>query len=289
MVFMKEQPIKYSVVLVCLNAGNRLRETVESIAMQTYQNYEVIIKDGGSKDGSLQQVKEYLSKEENYALLEKTHIYEQTDTGIYDAMNQAVSYMTGDYVIFLNAGDSFFDENVLDEITHGIQRKKTENGSTPGVVYGNMYHKALQTVIYPSPVINDFACYRNVPCHQTCFYAKELFATRGYDTTYNVRADYEHFLWCFYDAKADIQYVPVMTAAYEGGGYSETSENKKRSAQQHREIVVRYMGVAKANKYRLLLLLTLAPVRSKIAENEHLSKIYNAVKTMVYRMRGGES
>lgn len=286
---MKELTIKYSVVLVCLNAGDRLWETIKSIAMQTYQNYEVIIKDGGSEDGSLQQIKEYLAEEENRTLLQKTHIYEKKDTGIYDAMNQAVSYMTGDYVVFLNAGDSFYDEYVLNKITHGIQKKEAESGVKPEIVYGNMYHKALQTVIYPSPVINDFACYRNVPCHQTCFYAKELFAARGYNTTYNVRADYEHFLWCFYEAKADIQYVPVMTAAYEGGGYSETAENKKRSAQQHREIVVRYMGVAKANKYQLLLLLTLAPLRSKIAENEHLSKLYNAVKTMVYRKRGGES
>lgn len=284
-----EQNIKYSVVLVCLNAGKGLWETVESIAVQTYQNYEIIIKDGGSTDGSLADIKEKMKEKEYQNLVNKTHIYEQKDTGIYDAMNQAVSYVTGDYVLFLNAGDSFYDADVLKKITHGIISKGQENGLKPDIVYGNMYHKALQTVVYPSPVINDFACYRNVPCHQTCFYAKGLFDKRGYDTVYNVRADYEHFLWCYYEAKADIQYVPVMVASYEGGGYSETAENRKRSAQQHREIVVRYMGVSKANKYRLLLLLTLAPLRSKIAENEHLSKLYNAVKTWIYRLKGGVS
>ena len=277
-----EQNIKYSIVLVCLNAGERLKETVESIVGQTYQNYEVIIKDGGSTDGSLAYIKEQVKKG-------KIHIYEQKDHGIYDAMNQAVSYVTGDYVLFLNAGDSFYDADVLEKITHGIKEKEQINGSKPDIVYGNMYHKALQTVIYPSPVINDFACYRNVPCHQTCFYAKRLFEKRGYDISYNVRADYEHFLWCFYEAKADIQYLPIMTASYEGGGYSETKENRKRSAEQHREIVVHYMGIAKANKYRVLLLLTLAPLRSKMAESESLSKLYNTCKTFVYRLKGGVS
>lgn len=286
---MAKQAIKYSIVLVCLNAGERLWETIESIVIQTYQNYEVIIKDGGSTDGSLKEIKGRLEQDKYQEFAQRVHIYEQEDTGIYDAMNQAVSYVTGNYVLFLNAGDSFFGADVLDEITRGIEKEEQENGSIPDIVYGNMYHKALQTVIYPSPVINDFACYRNVPCHQTCFYAKKLFAKRGYDIAYNVRADYEHFLWCFYEAKADIRYLPVMTAAYEGGGYSETIENRKRSAQQHREIVVRYMGMEKANKYRLLLLLTLAPLRSKIAENEHLSKIYNAIKTWIYRLRGGVS
>lgn len=284
-----EQNIKYSIVLVCLNAGKGLEETLKSIINQTYQQYEVIIKDGGSTDGTLETIKEQIEKGVYGAVAEKIHMYEQKDTGIYDAMNQAISYITGDYVLFLNAGDSFYDADVLDKITHGIKEKEQENGAKPDIVYGNMYHKALETVIYPSPVINDFACYRNVPCHQTCFYAKRLFAKRGYDISYNVRADYEHFLWCFYEEHADIQYIPVMTAAYEGGGYSETAENRKRSAQQHREIVVRYMGVAKANKYRMLLLLTLAPLRSKIAESEHLSKIYNAVKTWIYCVKGGLS
>ena len=78
--------------------------------------------------------------------------------------------------------------------------------------------------------------------------------------------------------------MPVVVASYEGGGYSETKENKKRSARQHREIVVQYMGKKKADKYRAITLLTLAPLRSAIADNKYLSGIYNGLKTAIYKV-----
>ena len=274
------QEIKYSILVVCLNAGQRLLDTIDSIISQTYQNYEIIIKDGESQDGSVELVKsrytEYLSR---------IQIYSQRDSGIYDAMNQACAYAKGDYYLFLNTGDSFYDEFVLEKITLGIVDKQKELGKYPDIIYGNMYHKALDSVIYAAPQINDFTCYRNVPCHQTCFYHRNMFAERGYKPGYNVRADYEHFLWCYYEKKASIFYLPVMTASYEGGGYSETKEHRKQSAAQHKEITQHYMGKAKTWKYRLILLLTLAPLRSVLAENKYFSNIYNGLKTMIYKLQ----
>lgn len=274
------QEIYYSILVVCLNAGQRLLDTIDSILGQTYENYEIIIKDGESTDGSVEQMK---SRYAEY--MERIRIISQKDSGIYDAMNQACSYAKGEYYLFLNTGDSFYDEHVLDKITSGILKKQAELGAYPDIVYGNMYHKALDCVIYAAPQMNDFTCYRNVPCHQTCFYHKCMFAERSYEPRYNVRADYEHFLWCFYEKKAKICYIPVMTASYEGGGYSETKEHRKQSAKQHREITQRYMGRSKVLKYRLIMLLTLAPLRSAIAENKYLSGIYNGLKTMIYRLK----
>jgi len=272
-----EQVMVYSIIVVCLNAGQRLCETLDSILMQSYRNFEVVIKDGGSTDGSIGILKEMYQDE-------RVHVYVQKDQGIYDAMNQAVKLAKGTYFLFLNAGDSFYDENVLKKVTYEIQRLGKTNQQTH-ILYGNLYHKALNTVIYASPKINDFTCYRNVPCHQTCFYHRTLFDSRGYRPEYTVRADYEHFLWCYYERKAVITYVPVVIAAYEGGGYSETKENKKRSKRQHREIVVRYMGKKKADRYRLVMLLTLAPLRSVIADNKYLSAVYNGMKTAVYKLK----
>lgn len=266
----------YSIIVVCLNAGERLHDTIESILQQKYTNYEIIVKDGGSSDGSVEELQAAFHDE-------RMHIHIRKDNGIYDAMNQAVQLAQGEYDLFLNAGDSFYDETVLDKITEEIERIKNENKKAD-VIYGNLYHKALDTIIYAAPEINDFTCYRNVPCHQTCFYHRSMFETRGYKPEYNVRADYEHFLWCFYEKKAKIWYVPVIVASYEGGGYSETKENKKRSARQHREIVVRYMGRKKADKYRWIMLLTLAPLRSAIADNKYLSGIYNGLKTAIYKV-----
>ncbi len=267
----------FSIIIVCLNSGQRLYDTIDSILEQTYPNYEVIIKDGGSKDGSVKALAERYTDA-------RLHVYTKKDSGIYDAMNQAVALANGTYFLFLNTGDNFYDAKVLEKITAEIKKLQKE-GHQADIVYGNLYHKEQETVIYASPEINDFTCYRNVPCHQTCFYNRTMFDMRAYRPEYTVRADYEHFLWCFYERKAEILYVPVVVASYEGGGYSETRENRKHSAHQHREIVVHYLGKKKADRYRLLLLLTLAPLRSAIAENRHLSGIYNRIKRIVYRIQ----
>lgn len=275
-----QEEVKYSIIVVCLNSGQRLIDTVESILCQDYKNYEIIIKDGESKDGSIEQVRVQFAEYKD-----KIHIYCEKDMGIYDAMNQAIRYASGEYYLFLNTGDSFYDEHVLGKITYGILKERKENNVNPDIIYGNMYHKALDNVIYAAPQINDFTCYRNVPCHQTCFYHKSMFAERGYEPKYNVRADYEHFLWCFYERKATICYVSVIIASYEGGGYSETKEHKKQSEKQHLEITTHYMGKAKVLKYRCIMLLTLAPLRSVFAQNKCFSGIYNGLKTLIYRMK----
>ena len=272
-----EHSIFYSIIVVCLNPGNRLMETIESITSQNYGKYEIIVKDGLSTDGSLAKLQTEAAKVDS-----RIAIYEETDAGIYDAMNQAVKYAKGDYLLFLNAGDSFYDKDVLNKITGVILKDR------PDIVYGNIYHKALESVIQSAPYINDFTCYRNVPCHQTCFYSRELFAKRGYNPIYNVRADYEHFLWCYYKKRAKIQYAAVTVAAYEGGGYSETAENRKKSAQQHKEITRFYMGRAKACKYRMLMILSLAPLRTKMAESEKFSGVYNRIKSTIYKLRNGK-
>ena len=114
-----KQEIKYSILVVCLNSGQRLLDTIESIISQKYQNYEIVIKDGESTDGSIEMVRERFAEK-----IERIQIISRADSGIYDAMNQACSYATGEYYMFLNTGDSFYDENVLQKITDGISEKQ---------------------------------------------------------------------------------------------------------------------------------------------------------------------
>ena len=125
-----EYSISYSIIVVCLNAGKRLMETIESIRSQTYGKYEIIIKDGMSTDGSLDSLIQEADRGDS-----RIRIHSQADKGIYDAMNQAVGYAKGDYLFFLNAGDSFYDKEVLYKITEVIERDK------PDIVYGDPYHR----------------------------------------------------------------------------------------------------------------------------------------------------
>ena len=271
----------FSILVVSLNPGDKLMETMRSVAEQTYTDYEVIVKDGGSKDGSPDALRSYL---QGQALAEQVRILEQPDTSIYDGMNQATGAARGEYLYFLNCGDVFASEEALEQAAREIERNA---GQSPSLIfYGDIYDALRGQVVASNPHMDDFACYRNVPCHQACLYHHSLFAERGYNPGYRVRADYEHFLWCYFRKKARPLYIPVTLASYEGGGFSETPENRKRSAREHKEITALYMKKGQLLKYRLILLATLAPLRTRMAESPAWSGLYNKCKKLVYRGRG---
>lgn len=268
--------MKFSVITVCLNPGDLLWKTVATVLEQTCRDWELIVKDGGSTDGSVENLKERLT-EEFPDYLDKIRIYREPDKSIYDAMNQATGHCQGDYYFFLNCGDLFYDRAALANIEEQIRNKQ-------GVFlfYGDVFDKLRGSVVRSNPRINDFACYRHVPCHQACVYHRSLFAERGYLTKYRVRADYEHFLWCYFVKKANPTYVPVTLAEYEGDGFSETAENKKRSKAEHKRIVVQYMGRGQVLRYRMVMLLSLQPLRTFLAENRVMGKWYQSLKKAIY-------
>lgn len=269
----------FSIVVVSLNPGERLLETLKSIEMQSCADYEVVIKDGGSKDSSIEEMRRFLEEKQEFS--KRVRFICEPDKSIYDAMNQAIGYAQGEYLYFLNCGDLFYSEQVLEEIKTAILKETFSKR----IVYGDIFDALRQERVASNPQIDAFACYRNVPCHQACFYQKELFANRGYHTEYKVRADYEHFLWCFFKAGAKMQYVPVVISSYEGGGYSETKENRKRSAVEHKEITAMYMTKGQRFKYRLILWVTLAPIRKKMAESKRFSGLYQKWKRLLYGRR----
>ena len=272
----------FSILVVSLNPGGKLVDTVMSAAKQTNTDYEVIVKDGGSGDGSLDALRSYLQGKK---FAERVRILEQPDTGIYEGMNQAADAAEGEYFYFLNCGDTFASERALEQTAQEIGRHAGQPPSK--IFYGDIYDALRGQVVTSNPHIDDFACYRNVPCHQACIYHRSLFDERGYDPGYRVRADYEHFLWCYFCRAARPAYIPVTLASYEGGGFSETSENRKRSAREHREITARYMGRGQLLKYRLIMLVTLAPLRTRMSESPAWSGWYNKCKKLLYRGRGG--
>ncbi|MBO5210024.1 MAG: glycosyltransferase [Lachnospiraceae bacterium] len=267
---------KFSILVVCLNPGEKLKKTLASIKKQTFQDYEVVVKDGLSTDGSV----EYL----NEAAKEITtlRLIQAKDTGIYDAMNQAVAEAKGNYVYFLNCGDYFYDEHVLEKVAELIEK----NQAKTGIYYGNIFERVTGQVVASNPKLDAFGCYRNVPCHQACFYDRKLLLAHPFETKYRVRADYEQFLWCFFtkDYKEGVTFVhgDILIADYEGGGFSETGKNRKLSEKEHREIVKKYMPLGKVWKYRVIMWVTLAPLRTWIARNPVTSGIYNKLKKIWY-------
>ncbi|MCX6187742.1 MAG: glycosyltransferase family 2 protein [Bacteroidetes bacterium] len=176
-----------SLVTVCFNAENLIADTLQSAINQTYKNIELVIVDGNSMDNTLNVVKRF----ENHI----GTLISESDNGIYDAMNKGIKAAKGDWVYFLNAGDSLINNHILDDVFN------QELPSDCLFIYGK-----VQTLNEPTGVdylagnkvtFSDF--YSKYPiCHQATFTHKEAFKTFGfYDTNYKLAADTEWFARLF--------------------------------------------------------------------------------------------
>ena len=302
----------FTIIVVSYNAGDELLRTIESISAQTYENYRVLIKDGMSTDGSLDRLRErYDMSGADDAFEKKITLLESCDNGIYHAMNIAVAFLldkvqqvrekgglspegnsepfhrvneTPTYIFFLNCGDYFASPDVLQKVHDEIEGRHSKEGTTiPSIFYGDIYDRSSDSKVASNPKIDDHACYRNVPSHQACFYDERLIYGHPFDLNYKVRADYEHFLRCYYRDKAETFYIPVMIADYQGGGYSD--RNKKISEREREEIIKKYLPLSKIRKYDLIRAITLAPLRTALSSNKVTSGAYNGLKTAVYSFR----
>ncbi len=290
----------FTIIVVSYNAGDKLAATVDSILRQKFTDYKVLIKDGMSTDGSIDKLKaEYDISAEGDGANKKITLLESCDSGIYHAMNIAVSYFadraaelkvgeTPSYFFFLNCGDYFRDENVLEKVHKYISKRNSTEGTTlPAIYYGDIFDCSTQSKVASNPHIDDYACYRNVPSHQACFYDERLMYRNTFNLNYKVRADYEQFLRCFYREKADTVYMPVVIADYEGGGYSD--QNKKISEKERREIILKYLPVDKIRKYDFLRVVTLSKLRTALSSNKITAGMYNRLKNYIYALKSNKS
>ena len=125
---------KFSVITVTYNAEKVLEDTVQSVISQTYHHVEYIIIDGASKDGTLEIVNRYRDR--------INQLVSEPDKGLYDAMNKGIALATGDYLCFLNAGDSFHEDDTLQKMVHSI------NGNElPDILYGETAFPPYASVI----------------------------------------------------------------------------------------------------------------------------------------------
>lgn len=250
---------RFSIITVCLNPDEVMfSATMNSIKKQTYEDFEVIVKDGGSK------VTPVLPQDSRFKLVTSE------DAGIYDAMNQAVSLATGDFCIFINAGDKLYDENVL----YGVAGKLLGIRAGKLIAYGDSFFEKNESVYKSPSSITPGVCYRNIPNHQAIFYSRDTLVSRGFDQKYKVRGDYEHFLYTYFETDTKFMYLDMIVSSYEGGGFSESKANKTRDKEEYREIVRLYVPTGVRVKNRAELILTLHTVRKYLATNPKTAKGY---------------
>lgn len=180
--------MKISVVTICWNAERVVRSTLESTLTQNYENFEVVIIDGQSSDKTLEII---------YSIIDKSHfpqeritIISEKDKGVYDAMNKGVRIAKGEYVLFMNCGDSFYNNNVLSNFDKALER-----GENADVYYGNtimnfyegkgVFHDGEDT---PRNNVMPFI-------HQSAITRRSLLIKHPFDLSYRICADFELYYW----------------------------------------------------------------------------------------------
>lgn len=176
---------KFSVITVCYNAEATLEDTIQSVISQTYHHVEYIIVDGASKDRTMDIVNRYRDR--------IAVVVSEPDQGLYDAMNKGIRLATGDYLCFLNAGDSFHEDDTLQQMVHSIHSLQL-----PDVLYGEtelVDHEGhfLRMRRLQAPEHLTWKSFRQgmLVCHQAFFARHDL--VMPYDLRYRFSADFD---WC---------------------------------------------------------------------------------------------
>jgi putative colanic acid biosynthesis glycosyltransferase len=167
----------FSIITVVLNDPEGLSRTAASIAQQASDNYEWIIIDGGSTDDTLASVEQMAPN--------MPVIHSGKDDGIYDAMNKGINLSSGDYLIFMNAGDSFADGFVLEALAHCLSTNAAD------VLLGGTYQHINNCIFYRKPKYINWIVHGLPAFHQSTVYRADLLRKRNYNLAYSLLADYE--------------------------------------------------------------------------------------------------
>ena len=189
--------------IITINYNNRegLRKTIESVVNQTYQDFEYIVIDGGSTDGSTKVIEEYADKID-YWVSEK-------DNGIYHAMNKGIKKVSGEYCIFMNSGDSFCSPSAI--ATVFAKQVSTD------IICGNTYTNELKAP--PQEITLDFLFNTSI-CHQCAFIRSSLMKKYGYDEKYKIVADRKFFILALIYDNCSYQAIDVDVVNYDITGFS---------------------------------------------------------------------
>lgn len=210
---------RFTVITICLNMEQEIEETIQSVLDQDWDDFEYLIKDGGSKDRTLEIARSFSADFEKRGI--PYRIISQPDSGIYDAMNQAVQESQGEWLIFMNAGDRFAAPSILTQV------QLSDVLDTADIVYGDQilslhgmyrYYKAFP--------LEDMRFYMTIR-HQSTFTRKELLIARPYSLEYRICSDYLFYLHMYLEEKR-FSYLPFAVSISDSTGISSDKQALNR-------------------------------------------------------------
>ena len=196
----------FSIISVSYNCKDYVVLTLKSLLNQTYKDYELIIIDGKSNDGTLDEINKYKDRFANIKIVS------EEDGGIYDAMNKGVKYASGKYAFFLNFGDVFFDENLLENMASKMSSNKD-------VYYGDI--EVQGKIVGQESRFNlfNFIYLEGMVCHQSIFVRRTLLEKYPFDLQYKICADRDFLIKILKD-NCGVEYVGLTICCYDDAGKS---------------------------------------------------------------------
>jgi glycosyltransferase involved in cell wall biosynthesis len=190
---------KISIIIVTYNAAGDLQNCLDSIYRQKYPAIEIIVMDGQSTDGTVDILKANADK--------ITFWKSEKDDGIYDAMNKALEYATGEWVYFLGADDVLLDE--FSDMAYALK--------DPSVIYyGSVYKEGKKYL----GRVDAYKHAKTTVCHQAVMYPAAVFKKYRFDTQYRISSDHVFNMWCWKDKDFRFEYVDHIIAIFGDAGVS---------------------------------------------------------------------
>jgi glycosyltransferase involved in cell wall biosynthesis len=202
--------LKITIITVTYNDKDNLEKTITSVLAQSYPNIEYIIIDGASTDGTLSLI--------------NTHAHHlaawlsEKDQGIYNAMNKGINLATGDYICFLNSGDTLVNPQTITNVTTTIQQLHKK----PGIIYGNILKQQPDGSLKEKNAPTPRNIHRMYFCHQSAFVQLQLLQQFHFDETHPLSADLKFFKQCHY-AQQTFHHLNIPITIYDQTGISHTA------------------------------------------------------------------
>ena len=206
--------MKVSIITVCFNSEKTIRETIESVLNQTYQNIEYIIIDGGSTDSTVDMIREYVP-----LFGEKIKWISESDKGLYDAMNKGIRMSSGDIIGILNSDDIYYNNKVIENVVSKIEK------SCADVLYSDIEFfnevQGRQVVVRRWIAKTGNVHLGWIPPHPGVFVKRDVYEKfGGYDRNFDIAADYDFLFRVFSDKNIRIVYYNNYTVKMRVGGKS---------------------------------------------------------------------
>jgi glycosyltransferase involved in cell wall biosynthesis len=223
----------FSIITVVRNAVNTIEDCIQSVEGQSFTDFEYIVIDGLSDDGTSELISERTASIDTYV--------REKDAGLYDAMNKALALCRGRYIGIINADDAYFQDTLLN-----VQKVLLEHPRSQ-IVYGGVQILSAEG---SSLFVDHANLDRSMIAHPSCFVSADTYRKLGnFDTSFKIAADYDFMLRAL-KAGAVFNNSGLLLAKYRPGGTS--AKNRFRSIQEMISIQANYLGWSKFYRnYRL--------------------------------------